>query len=105
MFGASQSRAARTCGFAGGGEGANRHSQKNNANERTFHRKVARGIEAQCRAASLHRAKTSASVSTRADRFAASKMRFTTESSAGMPCFFSQKSTLDLPLMGPISIT
>src|SRR2546429_6361305 len=64
--------------------GANQHSQKNNANEGAFHRRLASSLPAQLRAASVHRARTSSSERTRGDRLAASKMRVTTVSSAGM---------------------
>src|SRR6266446_3932451 len=59
------------------GSGANRHSQKNNANEGTFHRRLAASFPDQLRAASVQRAKTSASERTRGDCLAASKMRVT----------------------------
>src|SRR5439155_14672976 len=85
--------------------GANRHSQKNNANEGAFHRRFTKSCCVQLRAASVQRANTSASERTRGDCFAALRMRVTVASSAGTQCFSSQKSTLDFPLIGPISIS
>src|SRR5579859_946242 len=88
------------------GEGrANRHSEKDNPNEDAFHCPAPRCCDDQCRAAPAQRAEISASVKTRADCLAASKIRLTRESSAGILWLSSQKRTLDLPLMGPISIT
>src|ERR1700720_2127520 len=51
------------------------------------------------------RASSSCSVSTREDCLAASKMRLTTSSVAGMLWRESQYKTLDFPLIGPISTT
>src|SRR6266481_3485153 len=87
------------------GGGANRHTEKNNANEGAFHGHLTTAFPVQLRVASVQRAKTSASDRTRGDCLAASKIRVTVASSAGTRCFSSQKRTFDLPLSGPISIT
>src|SRR5262249_39657149 len=98
-----------------GGCRANGHSAQYNAKQKAIHdlarirvtNQLSKGqLRAGWEAAgSEMRARTSASVRTRADCLAASKMRLTVASSAVLPCFSSQKSTLDLPLIGPISMT
>src|SRR6266478_3730380 len=84
--------------------GPDGHAEEDNPKGSVFHRGVPHVGRDQLRAASAQRACTSDSVRTRADCLAASKMRPTRASSAGMPWRSSQKSTLDLPLIGPISM-
>src|SRR6266436_2379989 len=84
--------------------GPDGHGEEDNPKGSVFHRGVPHVGRDQLRAASAQRACTSDSVRTRADCLAASKMRPTRASSAGMPWRSSQKSTLDLPLIGPISM-
>src|SRR5215470_13874024 len=83
--------------------GANRHGQKNNRKQQAFQAPIIG--EFQCGATPVESARSSSSVRTRADFFAASSNLVTSASSAEMPRRSSQKSTLDLPLIGPISIT
>src|SRR5580692_6903839 len=84
---------------------ANRHNEEDNPNEDAFHCPAARSGSVQWRVTSAHSAEISASVNTRGDCLAASKMRLTRVSSAGILRRSSQKSTLDLPLIGPITMT
>src|SRR6266481_4821023 len=84
--------------------GPDGHAEEDNPKGSVFHRGVPHVGRDQLRAASAQRACTSDSVRTRADCLAASKMRPTSASSAGMPWRSSQKRTLDLPLKGPISM-